>query len=96
MFGGACGMVGGRATVGLDVDPLARVEGPTAECVVELGFVATLSLLCLSSPLAVWQQYPVHVGFATRSCDAFGGRPAVSGKCPHLYTHTHTQSHENP
>ena len=45
MFGGACGMVGGRATVGLDVDPLARVEGPNAECVAEVGFVAALSLL---------------------------------------------------
>ena len=52
MFGGACGMVGGRATVGLDVDPLTRVEGPIAECVVEVGFVAALSLLSLSSPFA--------------------------------------------
>ena len=59
MFGGAGGMVGDRATVGLDVDLLARVEGPTTECVVEVGFVATLSLLSLSSPLAV---------LATTSC----------------------------
>jgi len=59
MFGGACVMVGGRATVGLDVNPLTRVEGPTAECVVEVGFVAVLSLLSLSSPL---------VALATASC----------------------------
>lgn len=59
MLGGACGMVGGRATVGLDVDPLAGAEDPIAECVVEVGFVAALSLLSLSSPLAA---------LATASC----------------------------
>jgi len=59
MLVGACGMVGGRATVGLDVDPLAGAEGPTEEYVVEVGFVAALSLLSLSSPLAA---------LATASC----------------------------
>ena len=62
MFGGACGMVGGRATVGLDVEPSARVEGPTAECFVEVGFVAALSILSLSSPLAA-----LATGSCTRS-----------------------------
>ena len=59
MSGGACGMVGGTATVGLDIDPMAGAEGPTEACVVEVGFVATLSLLSLSSPLAA---------LATASC----------------------------
>ena len=59
MVGGTCVMVGGRATVGLDVDPLAGAEWPTEEWVVELGFVAALSLLSLSSPWAA---------LATASC----------------------------
>jgi len=59
MFGGACGMGGGRATVGLDVDPLARVEGPTVEGVVEVGFVAALSFLSLSSPSRYANTFPV-------------------------------------
>ena len=51
--------MGGRATVCLGVDPLAGAEGPTEEYVVEVGFVAALSLLSLSSPWAA---------LATASC----------------------------
>jgi len=38
-------MVGGRATVGLDVDPLARVEDPTAECRVQVKIRRTIESL---------------------------------------------------